>query len=160
MKILKHSYKENKINIIGDKFHQGEDFFIFLKGSIEEAKIVIFFDSRGISKSYNDSLIKMLIDYYVDCNIIVIVRPLELTTWVTLYNFLCYNNVKPKFIITNLGIVDCTPKKKSICKLMSCQIEYSFKSKVKLIPLENYLLSNNKIEKLYTIHQSCINSSF
>ncbi|MDB9722959.1 class I SAM-dependent methyltransferase [Candidatus Marinimicrobia bacterium] len=39
MKILEHSYKQNKINIIGEKFHRGKDFFIFLNGSEKEAKI-------------------------------------------------------------------------------------------------------------------------
>lgn len=143
--------KTHSLSIVGDKIHQGHDYFIKCNISNENPDIFILMDSRGLSKSYEKSLAKMFVDYFHKEKYLLIIRPLELTTWATLYNILSVNNLSPKVIITNVGIVDCTPKKKSICESILSQINYFYDEKISFIYLEDYLLSNGRIEKLYTI---------
>ena len=143
--------KTHSLSIVGDKIHQGHDYFLKCNISNENPDIFILMDSRGLSKSYEKSLAKMFVNYFSKEKYLLIVRPLEFTTWATLYNTLSVNNLNPKVIITNVGIVDCTPKKKSICESILSQINYFYDSEIPFIYLEEYLLSNGKLEKVYTI---------
>ena len=55
---------------------------------------------------------------------VAINRPLNLTTWATLWNFLKLNNINPNCVITNVGFVDFTPKKKSNVKEALYQVNH------------------------------------
>jgi len=53
----------------------------------------------------------------------LVCRPLDLTTWATLLNFLVANALEPGCIVTNVGFVDFTPKKQSILEDAIRQVE-------------------------------------
>jgi hypothetical protein len=109
---------KNILRFWGEVINTRPDFFVKSNSDIKDAEVLFFFDSRGISAEYETSLIKMILDHISeDVNYLVIGRPLEITTWLTLYNFLKLNDLRVKKIITNLGFVDFTPKKESIIKL-------------------------------------------
>jgi hypothetical protein len=155
MKKLKFKKKGLSLNFVGNQLHDGHDFYIHSNGAITELEILIFLDSRGISKSYETSLAKRLINYFDVNNYLIIVRPIEITILPTLYNFLCVNEINPDVIITNTGFVDCTPKKVQICNEIKEQIQYYHnEEKISLIPHEYYKVSNGKNEMLYSIEYS------
>ncbi|QWE27016.1 hypothetical protein [Polynucleobacter sp. AP-Ainpum-60-G11] len=114
-KITAH-YENGDVKFLGDSLNCGHDFLLKSNSKIQDAEYILFFDSRGISKSYETSLIKRIEEYLIQNKkkYLAIVRPLELTTWSTLVNFLRLNKVSAKNIITNMGFVDFTPKKYSV----------------------------------------------
>ena len=80
----------------------------------------------------------------------LITRPKELTIFFTLINFLKNNQLKFKYLISNLGFVDLTPKKKFIVDIIHQNpFEYDLLNSTK--SLCDYKLSDGKIEKLYSI---------
>jgi hypothetical protein len=99
----------------GDSLNERHDFKIICNGSIREVQTLFFFDSRGISKQFENSLVeKIVTTYSYNHTILLVSRPLELTTWMTLYNFIRLNNITSNKIVTNMGFVDFTPKKLSV----------------------------------------------
>lgn len=130
--------KTHSINIVGEIIYQGHDYFIESNISNNKPDIFILMDSRSLSKSYDESLAKMFINHFKKVKYLLMVRPLELTTWATLYNILNINKLSPKIIITNVGIVDCTPKKKSICESLLSHIYYFYDEGIPLRYLQEY----------------------
>jgi hypothetical protein len=107
--------EKESLQFYGDTINTRHDFFIHANCKLNEIELLYFFDSRGISNSYNQSLIKHIVDFLGDrTKYLIIGRPLEITTWVSLYNFIRLNNIHCSKIITNMGFVDFTPKKQSI----------------------------------------------
>jgi hypothetical protein len=101
----------------GDEINHRHDLFIKINCPLKDVHTLFFFDSRGISMDYEQSLIKLIISEIDDStNYLIIGRPLEMTTWMSLYNFIRMNSLFPERIITNMGFVDFTPKKKSLIK--------------------------------------------
>lgn len=82
----------------------------------QELDYLILLDSRGISSGYDGSLAMLLKNYLKskNCSFLIICRPVELTCWATLISTFKLNSMKPRKIITNMGFVDFTPKKKSV----------------------------------------------
>ena len=118
---------------------------------LRDINTLFFFDSRGISKDYEHSLIRKIVDEMNSLNYLIIGRPLEITTWMTLYNFIQMNNLHPKQIVTNMGFVDFTPKKESIIKQSTDQyIPFFINDEKKVDFVEKYKSSNEGIIDLYT----------
>ncbi|MBF0245874.1 MAG: hypothetical protein HQL31_11505 [Planctomycetes bacterium] len=140
------------VHLAGDKLYEGRDSVVKANGPLGEVKVILFFDSRGVSSEWNGSLLKLLMEYYQTTTYLAIARPLEMTTWATLYNFLCLNEFSPELLITNVGIVDFTPKKHLLCQTMMDQIRFGGDDG-ELSPqfLENYRLANGRQEPLYSV---------
>jgi hypothetical protein len=79
-------------------------------------------------------------------------RPLTMTTWATLLNTLVINELAPDVVITNVGLVDCTPKKRTLCDDVLEQIRFTQPDTTsRLQYLEPYRLSSGVIEDLYSV---------
>jgi hypothetical protein len=77
---------------------------------------LFFFDSRGVGGEFAGSIADRLVRHAEAGarSFLLVCRPLDLTTWATLLNFLAANELAPRRIVTNMGFVDFTPKKQSI----------------------------------------------
>jgi hypothetical protein len=90
----------------------------------DELELLAFFDSRGIGGSFAGSLAQRLLARVGDrVPFLLVCRPLELTTWASLFNFIATNALAPRRIVTNMGFVDYTPKKKAILDDAVRQVE-------------------------------------
>ena len=115
---------------------------------------LIFFDSRGVSSQYEGSLADLLVKYFEKRNIsyLLVNRPLEITTWCSLYNFLSANEITFNNLITNMGFVDFTPKKIEIINEVCSQLAFKMRDVAyDVIFRQKYLLSNGREESIYTI---------
>lgn len=99
--------KENRVDLFDS---ETETFFDFL----------LFFDSRGMcvdsGSNHGLSHLVKLQNWLRDNkkSFLSISRPKNLTTFATLFNFLkAFPDLHFRNLVTNLGIVDCTPKKLS-----------------------------------------------
>jgi hypothetical protein len=113
-----------KITFGGDRLRSGYDRVIRSNCARHDLELLLFFDSRGISATYSGSIAERLLTLVESSrSYLLICRPLELTTWATLFNFLTLNELSPKTIVTNVGFVDFTPKKQSILDDAVRQVE-------------------------------------
>ena len=115
---------------------------------------LIFFDSRGVSSQYEGSIADLLVRYFEMKNIsfLLVNRPLEITTWCSLYNFLSTNKIMFNNLITNMGFVDFTPKKIELSNEVCSQLSLRMKDvNYEVIFRQKYLLSNGRKESIYTI---------
>lgn len=126
--------------------------------AIDEVDYLLFFDSRGlttenheISLAHLDLLVKELVKRKK--SVIALSRPKNLTIFPTLINFLRLNPaLKFKYLMTNVGFVDCTPKKHEFIEDILCQLGMS--SSDNAVFLETYSLSNGEEANLYTLDYS------
>jgi len=139
----KSTAKENKVFISHEK--------------LVKFNYLIFLDSRGLSidsGSQSDTFLIKLKEYLGvnSLTYLAVSRPKYLTVFASLYNFL-KNNTAYKFdwLITNLGFVDMTPKKKDNIEDILSQVRQFCESKCKTIEHDNYLLSDGSYEKLKSI---------
>ena len=141
----------------GDNFWGGADNFIASNSVDKSIDYLVFLDSRGFTGELSSSLVGKIISEIIRLNktYLVIIRPLELTTWATLGNFYVLNNLTFKNLITNMGFVDFTPKKKSICDDSIKQLERCIgNGEAVAVGIERYsTLDKRKIE-LYSIDYS------
>lgn len=153
IKVSHHHFGE--LDIIGERLNEGHDFLINSNCKREDLDILIFLDSRGISAQFEDSLAERLEKYFSDSPYLIMCRPLELTTWVSLYNFIKINNLSPKKIITNMGFVDFTPKKQVILDDVLKQIEALIgPAHARSYIVEDYLASSGEVIPLYCVEYS------
>ncbi len=139
-----------ELYFFGNKVHNGKDFFLSSNSTEQEVEFLIFLDSRGISKGFDKSLVKEILNFIQEKSYVIVCRPLMLTTWATLYNFLLLNKISPKLIITNVGFVDFTPKKKSILQDSMEQIEFAMGRDIaKCEYIEDYLLNSGNIAPIF-----------
>ncbi|MCG9900343.1 MAG: hypothetical protein MH132_10110 [Hydrotalea sp.] len=151
-KLLEHNLNEKEILLFyGNQLNERHDFRIACNGSVREVDTLLFFDSRGISKQFDNSLVDQIIKNLPSSHTFLLVsRPLEITTWMTLYNFILINKIIPKRIITNMGFVDFTPKKMSIIEKSTCQYDLFFsKDEASVIFLEKYLTKSDGVIGLF-----------
>ena len=142
--------KKIKLVFYGDELNKRHDFVVSSKYPGKRIDLLLFFDSRGVSKQYNNSLIHKIISHLPQkMSFLLISRPLEITTWMTLYNFIFLNRIVPKKIITNMGFVDFTPKKVPLLKKAFCNTNFFSKVKTKINFLEKYTDENNIHLDLY-----------
>ncbi len=149
------------ILFFGDELNDRHDFYVSSNTLSREIDVLIFLDSRGISSCFEDSIIDKIIEEIRDTNsYLLVARPLEITTWMTLYNFMRLNNIKPHKIITNMGFVDFTPKKITIVEKSIDQYNcYFSQEQAEVEFLEEFLTEDNKSLDLYiqTYPKSFIN---
>jgi hypothetical protein len=127
MLLTYHINEKEKLLFWGEELNTRDDFFVQTNCAIEQVELLFFLDSRGISAGFETSLIRMILQELDNkFKYLVIGRPLEITIWLTLYNFLRLNAINPRKIITNMGFVDFTPKKKSIIQLNAFQFTQYF----------------------------------
>ncbi len=139
----------------GGAVNHGYDYLVRGNCGRDKLDLLVFFDSRGIGASFDDSLANRIMSHAKVGRYLMICRPLNLTTWATLCNFLLLNDLRPKKIITNMGFVDFTPKKQSVLEDAIKQVEtligpnvaaYSF--------VENYAVSSGTMKPLYAMRYS------
>jgi hypothetical protein len=146
-----------KLKVIGDRLHDGHDFVVKSNAKSYAVDYLIFLDSRGISLKFEGSLADKLttkIDL-TGSSYLLVCRPVELTTWATLINFMMINTLKPAKIITNMGFVDFTPKKMTILEDAVAQVEFSIgKDVATSVFTEAYISSSGEDIDLYSMSYS------
>jgi len=150
----------NLIYGLGEESFSKESEVFTSDNTLMKFDYLLLVDSRGLvnnESKFEYSYVKLLKNLFetLDKSYIIISRPKNLTTFTTLYNFLKLNtNLKFNTLITNLGFVDCTPKKDENIKDMQLQISQFWKDKNQIIKHENYELSKGNFEVLKSIAYS------
>lgn len=130
--------------------------------TLKSFDLLIFFDSRGLTikdNLYQNTYLYNLLKNIENQNLsyIAVSRPKNLTTFVTLYNYLKLNeSFKFKTLITNLGFVDCTPKKEKNINDLLLQLSQFIKLENEVLDLEEYDLANGETEVLQSINYSLL----
>lgn len=129
--------------------------------SHEDSKVfdfLIFLDSRGLtidSSSDSDTFFMKLLNL-LDVegkSYLAVSRPKNLTIFATLINFLESNpDIYFKNLLTNLGFVDFTPKKKANIEDTVLQIKENLDIEIEVIEHEQYKLKNGQQETLYSVN--------
>ncbi len=121
---------------------------------------LLFFDSRGLTinePDFEKSHLYLLINHLKNAgkSFLAISRPKNLTVFATLDNFLQLNpELKFDNLITNLGFVDCTPKKESNIRDIEIQMT-QFDINDSTVKHHNaYQLSDGTIEILKNLEYS------
>jgi len=120
------------LQLVAERLHEGYDFVVRSNAEHPKFDYLLFFDSRGISREFEHSLADKLIKkiLQLEKTYLLICRPLKLTVWATLVGFMALNRMNPSKIITNMGFVDFTPKKKSILEDVVQQVNTVFGEEV------------------------------
>ena len=144
------------IKAFGERPHKDFDSFVKCNAVDNNIEELVFLDSRGVGRSFSGLLAeKIITKNHLKKSYILVCRPLELTTWATLINFISLNELNPKKIITNMGLVDFTPKKKHLLKDAIQQVDYLIGKKVaKAIFAEKYISINGNKINLYCMQYS------
>lgn len=151
-KLLEYNVRDlGRMIFFGNELNDRPDFYVSTNTDSFDIDLLIFFDSRGISACFDGSVVDRIIRKVEKTNrYLLIARPLEITTWMTLYNFTRLNNIKPGKVITNMGFVDFTPKKMSIVEKSTIQYDCYFKKdQAEIIFLEEYQSQNDELLDLY-----------
>ena len=152
MPIVRVEAGATAVSVYGDRIHQGHDFCAAANAPLDRLEVLVFFDSRGISGHWEGSLLQLVLDYLGDRPWLALARPVNLTTWATLLNTVVLNELAPDVIVTNVGLVDCTPKKRSLCDDMLDQVRFTHpRTASRLQYLEPYRLSSGATEDLYSV---------
>lgn len=145
------------------KFGSGEDSFseesqcYISNNGTHFFNYLIFVDSRGLvinEGSFENSYLFKIMQFLENSkkSYVCISRPKNLTVFATLYNFLLLNpTLTFKNLITNLGFVDCTPKKEENIRDIQLQINEHMNIELNQLAQENYLLLNGQYEMLKTL---------
>jgi hypothetical protein len=84
-------------------------------------------------------------------SVLIVTRPKEITIFFTLLNFIDLNNIKFKYLISNLGFVDFTPKKTEFLKDIKWQTPNGISEKsLSINSMGDYLLSSGEYDHLYS----------
>ena len=124
----------------------------FLKKSYD---FLLFTDSKGSIlgdaryKCWTCKLFSFLEKH--NFSVLFISRPKEMTTFITLINFLNLNKIEFKYLITNVGYADLTPSKSLYINDIKQQISKTYLD-LNLSPIrkEKYKLSDGKSEFLFS----------
>lgn len=142
---------------IGEISHSNENKTFYNIKKLDNIDYLVFFDSRGLAideNEYNDTILYKMKEN-LDLNnktYIIISRPKNLTILATLINFLNLNkNLKFKNLITNLGFVDMTPKRKVFVHDINKQIVSFFDENMKIQEISPYQLTEGKVEILCSL---------
>lgn len=142
---------------LGEASTSPENKIIISNNKLSTFDYLLFFDSRGLtinSEDKNASQLLQLTTYLHTHNLsyIAISRPKNLTIFATLYNFLTINtDIQFKSLITNLGFVDCTPKKQDNIDDILIQIKQFSTKNESILTHEEYQLADGSYEVLKTV---------
>lgn len=145
------------LRFVGERPHEGHDRLLTSNAHGHEVDLLCFLDSRGVSGEFSSSLARQLIGHAEarQQHYVMICRPLELTTWATLVNFLAANPIRPRQIVTNMGFVDFTPKKPDILVDAMRQVEARIGRDVATATfVEESTRLNGEVLKLYSMQYS------
>jgi hypothetical protein len=145
------------LKVIGNRLHDGHDFVVKSNAKTHAVDYLIFLDSRGISCKFEGSLADKLISQITlsGFSYLLVCRPIELTTWATLINFMVINTLNPGKIISNMGFVDFTPKKLAILEDAIEQVEFTIgKGVATSMFVEAYISSSGEGIDLYSMSYS------
>jgi len=142
------------IRFYGSQLHSGHDCIFKSNAKNSNIDFLVFFDSRGVSSSYKNSLADKIVKQ-IELNgasYLLICRPVNLTTWATLVNFIKINELSPSKIITNLGFVDFTPKKFDIINEAIEQVQFSMGKDIAFAKFaQKYMsLKNGEVDLYFT----------
>jgi len=144
----------------GEKALSLENIVLFSDKKLFEIDYLLFVDSRGLvnnSDKFECSyiyLLKKRLDLR-GLSYLIISRPKNLTIFSTIFNFLQLNsNLKFKYLITNLGLVDCTPKKQDNIDDIILQLRQFSNRNYYLAEYEEYRLHSGNVEFLKSIEYS------
>jgi hypothetical protein len=142
-----------EVYCVGTEANSGHDFLIEANCRRSSLELLVFLDSRGVCGQYRGSLAERILLHVQDRRrFLAVCRPLQLTTWATLCNFLIANGLRPRHIVTNVGFVDFTPKKLSILEDARMQVEAYMGSGVATpIFIENYDNAKGETMPLYSL---------
>jgi len=145
----------------GELSNSPENFLIKSK-TLEYYDYLVFMDSRGAKVEKNAiSSIELLRGYFekMEFSYLIVSRPLNLTIVATFLSFLDNTIIKFGKVVTNVGFVDATPKKKNTLLDIKSQldglgIDYKYKN------LGNFKLSKGINEELgtFSISENSINA--
>tara|TARA_R110001583_G_scaffold18891_4_gene74696 strand:- start:329 stop:1087 length:759 start_codon:yes stop_codon:yes gene_type:complete len=117
--------------------------------------VLIFVDSRGLERDCNidETWLYKLCKFYdlKKISYLAISRPKNITVFPTLINFLKCNNITFKKLITNLGFVDCTPKKDIFVRDIELQIKGFYPNVISLKEFGGYGTSNDENITLFSL---------
>lgn len=142
----------------------GADFLILSSEPelLDHYDFLIFTDSKGMTLKQDEvssTWTHMLATERTEAGftVLLVTRPKVITVFFTLVNFVRNNSVKFDFLITNLGFVDHTPKKKEFLEDLVHQLPDSFPlNELSLKDLGTYKLSSGKEELLFSYNYSTI----
>lgn len=139
------------LSIVGKELHSGHAFMVRTNARSKNIDYLVFFDSRGISAQYYGSLAEKLIKKINACGktFLLICRPLEMTTWSSLISFLENSEILPSKIVTNVGFVDFTPKKKETLALSIDHVNAVLGAKIATAKFAEYYHTSEGIKPLY-----------
>jgi len=128
--------------------------------NVKKFDYLIFMDSRGltnIDNNYDNTMLMRIKTFFSkhDMSYLILSRPKNLTVFPTLFNFLKLNpDLNFRNLITNLGFVDCTPKKQDNIDDIICQIKQFSSKKYQIKQHESYNLNDGSSEILQSIEYS------
>ena len=149
--------KSNQLDFGPGMGNNGKDFRVLTSTAdiTQSYDVLVFTDSKGSSISeqgeqcWTDMLISQLIEKGMSC--LFVSRPKELTTFFTLINFLNNNLLSFRYLITNVGFVDFTPKKEEfMTDILSQAPSENIRSGLSYQVLSSYQLSSGEDASLYT----------
>jgi hypothetical protein len=120
-----------------------------------EYEWLIFLDSRGLERdcSIEKTWLFKLCASFDERNIsyLAVSRPKNITVFATLVNFINLNDIHFTRLLTNLGFVDCTPKKNVFIKDIEKQIKEFFYHNLSICTFPQYLNSDGELINLYSL---------
>lgn len=145
---------------IGEPNHNQDYIFKTNAVSIEDVEYLLIFDSRasnirGIKPGFGEMLASAL--KVKQKKYLLLCRPWNLTVLFSVIGLLQKNKFQKPTLITNVGFVDCTPKKHEIINDMLAQADVCRAPfNLPLIELEEYVLSNGEKQMLYSLDYSSL----
>ena len=92
MKKISLKIKNSNLYFYDNSFNQNNDFLISTNTKNQNYHVLIFLDSRGFSLNSEKNLIAFFKKKFKKKKYLIISRPLEMTTWCSLINFLKLND--------------------------------------------------------------------
>ena len=155
MRKISLKIKNSNLYFYNESFNKNNDFMISTNTNNKNYHVLIFLDSRGFSLKSKKNLITFFKKKFKKKKYLIISRPLEMTTWASLINFLKLNQkITYKYLITNMGFNDFTPKKKKLALNVLKQANLLLDKKAKIEYLEKYIDKKNIKINLYNVNYS------
>lgn len=155
MRKISLKIKNSNLYFYDESFNKNNDFIISTNTKNKNYHFLIFLDSRGFSLESKKNLITFFKKKFKKQKYLIISRPLEMTTWASLINFLKLNRkITYKYLITNMGFNDFTPKKKKLALNVQKQARLLLDKKAKIEYLEKYIDKKNIKINLYNVNYS------
>lgn len=118
----------------------------------ENYEVLIFTDSKGtaVTSKEHISWTEALFDYFASrgMSCLLISRPKLTTVFYSLLQFLAYNPIKFKYLITNVGFVDLTPSRIEFINEVVVQAPVELQRYIKYKRICDFKVSSGEIENL------------